>query len=94
MAKQVQTIVVTGADGQMGQSCRSLTKAYPQARLLFTGKADLPITNREAVLTFFKKHRPDACINAAAYTKVDQAESEIELAFSVNADAVGYSRRF
>ena len=90
MAKQVETILVTGADGQLGQSCGALTKAYPQARFLFAGKAQLSITDREAVLTFFKEHKPDACINAAAYTKVDLAESEKELAFSVNADAVGY----
>jgi len=56
---------------------------------LFVTKEDLPIENVEAVELFFEKNRIDYCINCAAYTAVDKAESEKEKAFLINADAVG-----
>jgi dTDP-4-dehydrorhamnose reductase len=77
-------IVVTGANGQLGQELvRQLQQTnfelYP-----FT-KSDLDITNGNIVNEVITKIKPDIIINAAAYTKVDQAEVEEETAYLVNA---------
>ncbi|HTI11868.1 MAG TPA: dTDP-4-dehydrorhamnose reductase [Puia sp.] len=56
---------------------------------LFLSKEDLPIQDAARTLQFFERHRPDYCINCAAYTAVDKAESEKDLAFAINGDAVG-----
>ncbi len=77
----MKKILVTGANGQLGQSIRSLTKADPSFEFIFTDRAELDITDRNAVLTFFNKHKPDYCINCAAYTQVDLAEKEPEKCF-------------
>jgi dTDP-4-dehydrorhamnose reductase len=56
---------------------------------VFTSKEDLSIENAESVRTFFRNNHIDYCVNCAAYTAVDKAESEKEKAFLINADAVG-----
>ncbi len=58
--------------------------------LFFTTKEQLPIENKEALQLFFEKQQIHYCINCAAYTAVDKAESERKKAFLINADAVGY----
>jgi dTDP-4-dehydrorhamnose reductase len=77
-------IIVTGANGQLGQELvRQLQQTnfelYP-----FT-KSELDITNENIVNEVITKIEPDIIINAAAYTKVDQAEIEEETAYLVNA---------
>jgi len=83
-----KTILVTGADGQVGNELRQLAGKYPQYNFLFTNRNLLDITDRSQVDDYFNKNRIDIVINCAAYTAVDRAESEKEKAFSVNADAV------
>jgi dTDP-4-dehydrorhamnose reductase len=56
---------------------------------IFADRSLLPIEDAEAVSRFFQKETPSWCINCAAYTAVDKAETEKELAFRVNASAVG-----
>ncbi|CAA9488658.1 MAG: dTDP-4-dehydrorhamnose reductase [uncultured Segetibacter sp.] len=56
---------------------------------MFTDVAELDITNAEKVAAYFDRYKPAICINAAAYTAVDKAETERELALKINADAVG-----
>ncbi|HEX7903246.1 MAG TPA: dTDP-4-dehydrorhamnose reductase [Chitinophagaceae bacterium] len=80
-------IGVTGANGQLGMELRQLSSAWPQYEFIFVSKEQLPIQDVEKVNTFFGKHHPDFLINCAAYTAVDKAESEKELAFLVNAEA-------
>ncbi len=82
--------MVTGADGQLGSALRNLAAAYPQYHFLFTTKASLPITDNDSVKLFFEKQAISFCINCAAYTAVDKAETEKEKAFAVNAMAVGH----
>ena len=82
-------ILVTGANGQLGKALQQLAKHYPQHQFRFLSREDLPIHHFELVRNFFKADPPDVCINAAAYTAVDRAESERDLAFQVNAEAVG-----
>ena len=84
----MQSILVTGADGQLGQAVRTIAKSYPDFRFVFTGRQELDITDFDLVKRLLATDKVDYCINAAAYTAVDKAESELERAFKVNADAV------
>jgi dTDP-4-dehydrorhamnose reductase len=68
----------------------ALAPSFPQYEFIFTDRAELDITNQEEVDTCFAKYLPQFCINAAAYTAVDKAETERELATLVNAEAVGH----
>jgi dTDP-4-dehydrorhamnose reductase len=83
------TILVTGANGQLGSDIKQLSLQYPTYNYLFTTKDDLAIENEDAVEAFFEKQQINYCINCAAYTAVDKAEAEKEKAFLINADAAG-----
>jgi len=80
-------VLVTGANGQVGQELRVLASLYPAFDFVFTTRDNMPIEDEAAVQQFFAKHRPAWCINCAAYTAVDKAETEQELAYSINAEA-------
>ena len=82
-------ILVTGSNGQLGKELRDLSPVFPQFEFVFLSKEDMPIHNFELVRVFFDSVKPAYCINCAAYTAVDKAESEKELAFQINAEAVG-----
>ncbi len=82
-------IVVTGANGQLGKELKQLSSAFPQFEFQFLSREDLPIHHFELVRNFFNAYHPAYLINCAAYTAVDRAESEKELAFQVNGEAVG-----
>ena len=84
-----KTILVTGANGQLGKEFRVLAASYPQYNFLFATKEDLRIEDIEAVKKYFTATPIDFCINCAAYTAVDKAETEKEVAFLINATAVG-----
>lgn len=83
------TILVSGANGQLANEIKTISANYTAIHFLFTTKEELPIENTKMVELFFEKNRIDYCINCAAYTAVDKAESEKEKAFLINADAVG-----
>ena len=82
----MKRILVTGANGQLGQCFQKQAKKYPNYEFLFCSSKELDITSKEAVNAFFREHSIDYCINAAAYTNVEQAENQKELAFLVNAE--------
>lgn len=86
---QETTILVTGANGQLGSEIRNISTRYTGYRFLFTTKDTLAIEDSEAVNNFFEKNRIHYCINCAAYTAVDKAETEQDRAFLINGDAVG-----
>jgi dTDP-4-dehydrorhamnose reductase len=79
-------IIVTGANGQVGQELRVLAAAFPAFEFVFTTQENMPINDEAAVQKMFAAHAPAYCINCAAYTAVDKAESEQDLAFAVNAE--------
>src|SRR3954463_15125936 len=79
-------IIVTGANGQVGQELQVLSAAYPAFTFVFTDTDNMPINEEAAVEKMFATHRPAFCLNCAAFTAVDKAETEQELAFSVNAE--------
>ena len=78
-------VLVTGANGQLGQSIQFIAKQYPNIQFIYTDYQELDITNFESCHTVFAKYKPQFCINTAAYTAVDKAESESEKAHLINA---------
>lgn len=86
-------MLITGADGQLGQAFRALDAGHslndgtlPEVELMFAGRQQLDITDEEAVRTFLVTHSVNVVVNAAAYTAVDKAENEREQAFLINRD--------
>lgn len=77
-------VLVTGANGQLGQAIQSIVDNYPSIDFVFCSSSDLDITNSANCEAIFKKHQPHFCINTAAYTAVDKAESEPEKAHLIN----------
>ncbi len=82
-------ILVTGANGQLGKEFRALENKFPSFHFNFVSREDLPVEDRALLMDFFQRHQPSFCINCAAYTAVDKAETEKDAAFLVNATAVG-----
>ncbi len=84
----VGKVLITGAKGQLGQAL--ITAAPPNAEVIALGRDHLDITDRAAIDDRIRDIKPDWVINAAAYTAVDRAEQEADLAFAVNGQAPGY----
>ncbi len=82
------TILITGANGQLGKELQAASVNYPQFNFIFFSRSDLPINDNQKILGAFENIKPDYCINCAAYTAVDKAESERQEAFLINAEAV------
>ena len=79
-------VLVTGANGQLGQAIQSISGKYPEIDFVFCSSSDLDITNFENCQAVFSTYQPHFCINTAAYTAVDKAESEPAKAFDINAN--------
>ena len=77
-------VLVAGANGQLGQAIRSIAKKFPEMEFIFCNSAVLDITNSQNCRSVFNKYLPNYCINAAAYTAVDKAESESDKAELIN----------
>jgi dTDP-4-dehydrorhamnose reductase len=77
-------ILVTGAEGQLGSEIRAIAGQYPGFQFLFTDINELDLTDQEAVRRFVENEKPDFVINCAAYTAVDIAEKDTELATLIN----------
>jgi dTDP-4-dehydrorhamnose reductase len=82
-------ILVTGANGQLGQEIQRIATAYPGYEFEFLTREMLSIENDAQIKEKFKKIQPAFCINCAAYTAVDKAETDKDAAHSINAKAVG-----
>ncbi|WP_040726098.1 dTDP-4-dehydrorhamnose reductase [Thiomicrorhabdus sp. Kp2] len=80
--------LVTGKDGQLGQSLLVLKEAYPLLDMTFVGRNELDLSSATSIKDYFKEKAFDVIINCAAYTAVDKAESEPELADQINHIAV------
>ena len=78
-------VLLTGAGGQLGQAL--IASAPEGIELLATSRQQLDLADPEACLGAVQQHHPDWVLNAGAYTAVDNAESEPELAHAVNAGA-------
>ena len=85
-----KTILITGANGQLGNEMQAIAASSSNYNFLFTDKEELAIDDLNALQEFFKIQPIYFCVNCAAYTAVDKAESEMELANRINGLAVGY----
>jgi dTDP-4-dehydrorhamnose reductase len=86
---QRSKILVTGSNGQLGKEFSVLAQTLPQYEFIFLSKEDLDIHRISSVENAFAAFHPQYCLNCAAYTAVDKAESEKDLAYLVNAEAPG-----
>ncbi len=85
---KLKSIAVTGSTGQLGQSFKHIAVNYPCYDFTFVGRGDLDFNEPESIIDYFEQHQFDVIINCAAYTAVDKAESEPELARQINHLAV------
>lgn len=83
----MKRVIVTGGNGQLGLALKEVAKGF-NLDLVFKDKNELDITDAKAVNKIFFSDTFDVCINAAAYTDVDGAESNKDLAFAINATAL------
>ncbi|RDH42472.1 dTDP-4-dehydrorhamnose reductase [Zooshikella ganghwensis] len=81
-------ILLTGADGQLGQSILRESSKFPSFTFIPTDQHNLDITNPQEVSNELDKIKPDYIINTAAYTNVDGAESDYDTALTINSTAV------
>ena len=86
----MKNILITGANGQLGNEMRVLSEENKEYTYFFTDVAELDICNEQAVMDFVKANDIHVIVNCAAYTAVDKAEENIEFCTKLNADAVGY----
>ncbi|MCY2687804.1 dTDP-4-dehydrorhamnose reductase [Salinimicrobium sp. TH3] len=77
-------LLITGSKGQLGSEIRDLSVDFPKYDFIFTSREDLDISDKESAKVFIEKNSIDVIINCAAYTAVDKAESEPELANKTN----------
>ena len=86
---ELKNILITGATGQVGGQIAADFAAYPDFRgsILAPVRAELDLASPESIRAFLQAARPRWIINPAAYTAVDKAESESDLAYAINAEA-------
>lgn len=84
----MKKVLVTGAFGQLAMCIKQAAPNYPDLDFTYVNKTELDVTDPSAVRSYFNENPVDVCINTAAYTNVEKAESEKEQAFAVNAMAV------
>lgn len=88
MPNQSKRVLVTGKNGQLGQSLKQLSTNYPYLTFDFVARDELDLSNTESIEAYFANNEYDVIINCAAYTAVDKAESEPGLANQINHLAV------
>jgi len=84
----MSTILVFGASGQLGQCLKVVANSQGFTSIIFLAKAETDILNKDALNTIFETYKPSWCINCAAYTAVDKAEDDIDLARKINKTGV------
>ncbi|MFJ4289068.1 dTDP-4-dehydrorhamnose reductase [Cupriavidus sp. NPDC089707] len=83
----VPTLLVTGSNGQVGFELRR--SLAPLGRVVALDRAGCDLSRPDEIRRVVREHRPDVIVNPAAYTAVDKAETETELAFAINGTAAG-----
>ena len=86
-------ILVTGANGQLGNEMQVLAKENLQHTYFFTDVQELDICDEQAVYAYVSEHKIDVIVNCAAYTAVDKAEDDAEFCDKLNNVAPGYLAR-
>jgi dTDP-4-dehydrorhamnose reductase len=83
-------ILIFGKDGQLGKAFKAafdLSKLGEFHRITYVGRAQCDLSNTEAITVLLDELKPNLIINTAAYTAVDKAETEVNLAYAINAKA-------
>lgn len=83
--EQIKKIIVTGCNGQLGRAINQFYKNNSEVELINTDVAELDITDIEKTLELVKSVQPYAIINCAAHTGVDACETQLDLAYQINA---------
>ena len=86
----MKNILITGANGQLGNEMRVLALGHPEYTYFFTDVEELDICDEQAVMDFVQANAIDCIVNCAAYTAVDKAEENVELCDKLNHLAPGY----
>lgn len=86
----MKNVLVTGAAGQLGNALREAFSGSPDITPFYVDRAELDITDRNAIDEYVSGNNIDIIVNCAAYTAVDKAEDETTKAAAVNTEAVGY----
>jgi len=86
----MQNILVTGSKGQLGNAIKKISSKLINSNFFFTDIEELDITSYDQIGKFIQKNKINIVINCAAYTAVDQAETDREKAFLINVTAVEY----
>lgn len=86
-------ILVTGANGQLGNEMQVLARENLQHTYFFTDVQELDICDEQAVYAYVSEHKIDIIVNCAAYTAVDKTEDNVELCDKLNNIAPGYLAR-
>lgn len=84
----IHTILVTGANGQLGWELGQLAKSYPRFEFVFVDRSQLDLSLPDTFEKMMHAIKPDCIVNTAAYTAVDKSETEKALAYTINATAV------
>ena len=84
----MQTILITGSHGQLGNEMQQAAVRFPQFNFIYTDVEELDICDKAALDAFVKVHAVNVIVNCAAYTAVDKAEDDVELCYKINSDAV------
>ena len=85
---KIKTILVTGSNGQLGQSIKSISSQNPEYQFTFIDQDEMDLSQPESISHYFQQNQFDLIINCAAYTAVDRAEEESEIADAINHLAV------
>ncbi|HVG13738.1 MAG TPA: NAD(P)-dependent oxidoreductase, partial [Chitinophagaceae bacterium] len=83
-------IIVIGSKGQLGNEFQAIARNFPGSEFFFYDKDELDIQVKEDVGIKLAELKPQFLINCAAYTAVDKAETDKEIAFTINSEAVGF----
>jgi dTDP-4-dehydrorhamnose reductase len=86
-------ILIFGRDGQVGRALQDCLKDL-KVPVVFLGRADCDLTSESSIVEVLNRYQPQVIINAAAYTVVDKAETERDLAFAINAKAPELMARY
>jgi dTDP-4-dehydrorhamnose reductase len=84
---RIPTLLVTGSNGQVGFELRR--SLAPLGRVMAVDRAGCDLTRPDELRRVVRELRPDVIVNPAAYTAVDKAETEAELAYAINGVAPG-----
>ncbi len=84
----MQTILITGSNGQLGSEMQQAAKRFPNFNYIFTDVAELDICDKATLNDFVVENEVNFIVNCAAYTAVDKAEDDVDLCYKINCEAV------